>query len=242
MKVIDGHCHVGTGFLKKQSPETLLSNMDNNEIDMAVICPVEEYIVFDNHAGNQFILECQRAHPDRFVGFAVANPWSGIKGCEELRWGLDEGLRGVKFNTSIQGCFINDQIVYPLIEVAARFDVPVYFHVGTPIYSLPLQLKYLAEDFPTVNFILGHGGYADSWTDILPACKNTKNIFFETSFVSLSLASPELKVLGVDRIIFGSDTPVSSLRAEKEKIMSIGLEKDELALVLGGNIERLLNN
>lgn len=240
MKIVDSHCHVGIGAYKQQSVKDLLIHMDRCNVQMAVICPVEEQIAFYNREGNDFLLECQKAYPDRLVGFAVVNPWRGQDGREELKRALGSGLKGVKFNTSLQGCFINDSIIYPFIEIAKEYDVPVYFHTGTPIYAMPLQLKELAKDYSDVNFILGHGGYADSWTDIMPSCKDVNNIYIETSIVALSEKSPELNILGAERILFGSDSPVSSLELELLKLNNVKLNEKQKRLIMGENILRLL--
>jgi predicted TIM-barrel fold metal-dependent hydrolase len=57
--------------------------MDGNGIDRAVICPVEERIILHYRDGNDFIARQARAHPTRFIGFAVANPCF----CSEPRGG-----------------------------------------------------------------------------------------------------------------------------------------------------------
>jgi hypothetical protein len=241
MKIVDAHCHVGNGAYKKQTLKELIEHMDSCGVDMAVVCPVEEQITVFNKEGNDFIYNCQKSNPDRVIGFAVANPWFGKIGESELRRALDLGLRGVKFNTAIQGMFINDSIVYPFIEIAMEYNVPVYFHTGTPVYAMPLQLRELAKDFLSVNFILGHGGWADSWTDIMPSCKDCENIFIETSMVAVSEKSPELKVLGPERLLFGSNSPVSTLELELFKLENVKLSQEDRELIMGKNMLRLLN-
>lgn len=157
--IVDGHCHLGHGRLKRQSADELLREMDRWGVDRAVICPVEEQIILHNHEGNLAMLEAMRAHPDRFVGFAVANPWYGEKAVEELRWALGEGLRGLKLDSARQGFFLCSPLVYPLLEVVAEWGLPVYCHTATPIYALPMQLRWLAAEFPQVPFIMGHGAF-----------------------------------------------------------------------------------
>jgi predicted TIM-barrel fold metal-dependent hydrolase len=46
--------------------------------------------------------------------------------------------------------------------------------------------------------------------------------------------------IGPERVIFGSDGPVSSPVLEREKIMIAGLSDEETRLVLGGNAVTLL--
>jgi hypothetical protein len=46
--------------------------------------------------------------------------------------------------------------------------------------------------------------------------------------------------IGADRVVFGSDGPVSSPDLEHEKILVAGLTDEQTRLVLGGNAAALL--
>lgn len=94
--IIDAHVHLGHGREKNLSADDLLAQMHQYGVDRAVICPVDEEIILYNRVGNERILAAVQAHPDRFVGFAVANPWYGQAAVEELRRAIGEGLRGLK--------------------------------------------------------------------------------------------------------------------------------------------------
>src|SRR5262249_21766990 len=113
---IDAHANLGQGFYTKLASQDLLTMMDEFEIDRAIVCPVEEHIILHNHEGNDYILNTVRQHPDRLTGFAVANPWYGKAAVEEARRAIGEGLHGLNFNSTLQAFFINDEIVFPLIE------------------------------------------------------------------------------------------------------------------------------
>ena len=123
-----------------------------------------------NRAGNDLVLGAVRAHPQRFVGFAVANPWYGRAAEEEMRRALGEGLRGLKLHPVIQGFSPNDPLVYPLVEIAADSDVPVYVHSGTAHYGEPFKTAELARRFPQVTFVMGHAGASDFWYNV-PRCQ-----------------------------------------------------------------------
>ena len=45
---------------------------------------------------------------------------------------------------------------------------------------------------------------------------------------------------GVERVVFSSDWPTASPKAEVEAIRALGLDDDETAAVLGGNMARVL--
>jgi len=239
--IIDGHCHLGHGNLKQQSAGDLLREMDRWDVDQAVICPVEEQIILHNHEGNLAMLEAVRAHPDRFIGFAVANPWYGDKAVDELRWAAEQGLRGLKLDSARQGFFLCSPLVYPLIEVATEMGLPIYCHTATPIYALPMQLRWLAADFPEANFIMGHAAFPDYWFDVFPTVQNRPNIYVETSLRASTAPLQEVaRELGADRLIFGSNSPVSTVEVELAKVDALNLAPEEREWVLGKTMLKLL--
>lgn len=242
MPVVDAHCHIGHGRYKSQGADDLLASMDSCGIDIAVIVPVEEHIAVDNEEGNRLILSTVKAHEDRFFGFATANPWYGRKAVDTVRQHIEGGLKGIKLNPSLQGFLLNDEIVYPLIETAQTYGVPVYFHTGTPIHSLPLQLRDLAVRFPGVNFIMGHTGAHDFNYDIVNASRGMENVYLETSMSISDVVARAIDETGPGKVLFGSNAPRSFQKFEKEKVMSLCRGKDAALseMILGGNILKLL--
>jgi predicted TIM-barrel fold metal-dependent hydrolase len=241
MQIIDAHCHIGQGRRKKLTPSQLIAEMDACGVDQAVVCPVDEHITVFNRGGNDYILRAVREHPDRFIGFATVNPWYGEGAVKELKRAVNEGLRGLKLHSALQGYFINDDLIAPVIEAAVELGIPVYFHTGTPIHALPLQLSYLAADFPQVDFIMGHAAHADYWLDLLPAVRGLGNIYIETSLRSSTwVLQSAVDELGSHRVMFGSDSPVSSIKVELAKIETLDLDAKAREMVLGGAILSVL--
>jgi Predicted metal-dependent hydrolase of the TIM-barrel fold len=234
--VIDAHCHIGNGRYKKLNVDELIQSMDSCGIDKSIIVPVEEYIAVNNEEGNEYILNAVKRNKNRLYGFAVANPWYGQKAVENIKRYLDYGLRGVKLNPSVQGFLLNDELVYPIIAAAQSYGVPVYFHTGTPVHSLPLQLRDLAINFPKVNFIMGHMGAHDFNYDIINAVKNVNNIFLETSMSISDVIERAINEGGANKVIFGSNTPRSIQRYEMEKVISVCRSDDELEKIFSSNI------
>lgn len=236
---IDGHVNLGDGIYKKQNVKTILKNMDACGIDKSVLCPVEEYVTVYNREGNEMIAQACKEHPDRFYGFAVANPWYGKKAVETLQSAFESGLHGAFFVSSLQGFSIDDRIVDPLIELCEEYRRPVYFHTGTPAFALPMQLNYLARRFPKVNFIMGHCGANDFVYDIDPAMFHVNNIYLETSLNYCET------IFGVvekypERVIFGSDSPRSPVEFEMDKVLRSSTDPAVMSNLLGGNLLRIL--
>jgi predicted TIM-barrel fold metal-dependent hydrolase len=230
---------VGQGRYKQLDPEELLRQMDTHGIDRAGLCPVEEGIVWKNQEANDFLLAQVQAHPDRFFGFAVANPWHGAEAVSELRRALGEGLVGLKLHPVLQGFHVNDGFVDPLLELVAEFGGLVYSHTGTPHFGEPFKLCEVARRFPDLTFLMGHSGASDFWNDIPRACAFAPNLFLETSRNGPSTFLFWKNQVGLERIVFGSNLPESQYPLELASLRDV-FDEAELVPVLGGTMARLL--
>ena len=213
--------------------------MDDNGIEKALIAPVDEYVVAYNDEGNQMVQAACAAYPDRFIGYAVANPWFGEKAVVSLKKALESGLRDVYFDSSIQGFPINDHIVDDVMEVCREYNVPAYFHTGTPSFALPFNLHYLAIRYPDVRFLLGHFGANDFVSDTMPALYKRDNIWVETS-LALTPAMTRFMREVPDRVIFGSCSPRSDIPYELGKLRYGEPEPEALEKAVYKNIEKVL--
>lgn len=240
MMLIDAHCHVGKGFEKELQPEVLISIMNKNGVQKAIICPIEQYIAVYNDEGNEYILEQVRKYTGRLIGFASVNPWYMQKSTDMLKIYLEKGMKGLKLNPKLQGFQLNSSLVKPLVKVAEEYRIPIYFHTGTLINSEPFQLRELALEFPRVNFIMGHSGNTDFWTDVSYSVKGVKNVYLETSH-NLDIAGL-IEAVGMDRVIFGSNMPRSHQTHELKKILDLGLPEDDLFKLCYLNIKKLVGD
>jgi predicted TIM-barrel fold metal-dependent hydrolase len=238
--VVDGHCHIGIGHEYRQTADELLREMERYGVDRAVICPVDRYIAVDNREGNDLVLRTMHAYPDRFYAFATANPWYAQRAVEELKRAIKEGARGIKLHPALQGFLLCDDLVYPLLEVAQDYGVPVFFHTGTPAFSQPMHVAELALRFPEVNLIMGHMGSTDFWLDAVPAALQAKNIYLDTSWSLPAKIHRAVSAVGAERVLFGTDSPLSTLHLEMGCIHAAKLTDDVRAKVMGDNMLRLL--
>jgi predicted TIM-barrel fold metal-dependent hydrolase len=239
MIIVDTHCFLGDGRYKKQTVDQLFVAMEKAGVARAVICPVEEYTTVDNREGNRQIADLCWRYPDSLYGFAAANPWYGSKAVEILARALGDGLNGVFFDSSIQGFAINDELVDPLMELCREYNVPAYFHTGTPAFALPLQLRYLALRHPKVNFIMGHMGANDFVNDITPAMYHIENLYLETS-MNLTCTLQDVLKKYPDRVIFGSASPRSPLEYELSKLRQASSDDAILEKACGANFQRIV--
>lgn len=238
--IIDGHCHVGEGVHQSCAPDELLAEMDRYGIDRAVICPVDRCVAVANREGNDYLLGVCRQHPERFYGFAAANPWFGDQAMEEVRRAIGEGLKGLKLNPKLQGFVLNDPVIFPLVELAGELNLPIFFHTGTMVCAEPFQLAWLARHYPQVNFIMGHSAATDFWNDVVAAAADLPNIYFDTSLHNPSFIGTICQAAGPERVLFGSDYPANPYPIELEKMENAIPDAEDRKIVMGEAMRRLL--
>jgi predicted TIM-barrel fold metal-dependent hydrolase len=252
--IIDAHMHIGfhgtTPLLLAWSftPEDLISRLDANKVEKAVCVPLWRGETAEAYAAsNDYVAAAQARYPQRIIGFGWVNPAHGADIClPELERIVRLGLQGVGELHPYQGSYyVNGPHVYPIIERAAELGLPLLIHSDFGCrFSTPLRTILLAQDFPQAKIIMAHMGIDPIQIDQLPAMvKRCDNIWLETS------ATPDyphcienaVRVLGAERVIFGSDGPGLSLELALRKLELCAISDSERGLILSKNIERLLH-
>jgi predicted TIM-barrel fold metal-dependent hydrolase len=231
--IIDFHTNIGEAADLYCDPDELLKEMDDNDVQQAVVCPTDRYMAVFNEEGNSYITETVNKHPERFIGFGCASPWYGSKAVEEVKKIKNMGLKGIKFHPFIQGFMLSDKFMDPVLEACAKQSLVVMVHTGTPISSMPFQLKEVALRFPEIKFIMGHMGWSDFWYDAALAAKDLPNIYLEISYQMPSVIKDAIQVCGAERVVYGSDWPYSRMRIELNKVRvapTVAAKNDILAL------------
>jgi uncharacterized protein len=236
---IDGYCTLGVDREYDLTATALLQAMDRAGVERAVIAAVDRFLAVDNRRGNDFLLKAAAAHADRFIPACAANPWYGEAALEELRRALGEGARLIVLHPAVQGLLANDELVWPLLELAGSERAPVYIHTGPPGSASPWQVVDLADRFPEVMLILGHCGATDFWNDVVEVGKAAANIYLESSLARPFQFGGYLEQVGFDRGIMGSFAPLNDLLFEWEQLRR-ALSPAQLSGVCGGNLKRLL--
>lgn len=160
------------------------------------------------------------------------------------------GITAVKIHPLFQRFALNDRRLWEIFE-AFGSDYAVITHVGeggddfTNSLSSPAMIRDIAREFPDLRLMACHfGGYKilDDAEEMLAGA----DVVLETSWPpSLSTLRPErvrklIRKHGAERIVFGSDWPMTSPAEEIRAIEALGLSDDETKLVLGGTLARVL--
>ena len=206
---------------------------------------------------NRFYAATVRAHLDRLSAFATIHPGAGRAATlDEVRRAHAEGLIGLgELSPHSQGYTAEDPVLAEALALAATLQLPVNLHVTDPdsrpfpgrIATPAADFLRLARGFPTTTFILAHWGGLLAMRE--PAFGSLANVYYDTAASPLlydaDVWSRATSVLGVDRILFGSDYPLNLYPAQDAvpdllRLVTEAKAAGMCAAVLGGNAARLL--
>jgi uncharacterized protein len=242
MEIIDCHCHAGKGdgFTGPWDTAAPL----HHYLRRAAKAGIQRTVLFsvltsDYATANREVARLIAAKPGRFLGFAFVHAQQD-KGriLPMIRQAVEEfGFVGIKAHRH------EAPISRELCEAARAFALPVLYDVTGEISVCEL----LAEEYPEVNFIIPHlGSFGDDWraqVALIDHLTRHPNIFTDTSGVRrFDLLVEAVQRAGAKKILFGSDGPWLHPGLELAKIKALGLPPQDEALILGGNLLRLIGS
>lgn len=105
-----------------------------------------------------------------------------------------------------------------ILAAAQSRDIPIILHPPTRITTCIEQILRVVEDFPRLRVCIAHLSLTKSVEPGLEAAftalAKCRRISFDTALVpSAKLVEMALRIVGVDRIMFGSDAPLGLIRS-----------------------------
>jgi predicted TIM-barrel fold metal-dependent hydrolase len=183
-------------------------------------------------------------YPGRVLGYCYANPRHGAGAVAELRTCVEDfGMRGLKL---WMACYCDDEQVFPLVEQAIAYDIPVLIHTWSIVggskenESEASHVACLAKRYPEVRILMAH--MSGDWLRGLKAIRAYPNVRVDTSGLDPEEGQVETAVaeLGAGRVLFGSDMPIRDLGSQLAKILGAGIDELSRACLLWDNLESLL--
>jgi predicted TIM-barrel fold metal-dependent hydrolase len=183
----------------------------------------------------------------RFIPFGTIHPLATPE--ENVRHLRENKLPGVKLHAVFQGYRLDDPALYETLA-ALEGEFCVITHVGDGgggdgSTCTPQMVAAIARNFPRLDLVACHFGGYHHLEDAKEALAEV-SIMIDTSWPP-SVAILDAKTVretirrhGVEHVLFASDWPTASPKAEIAAIRSLGLDDDETALILGGNAQALL--
>lgn len=185
---------------------------------------------------------------EEFVAFGSVFP-KAPDAYEELERIADMGLRGVKLHPDYQGFEVDDDALIPLYKKISSLGLITVFHAGVdygfapPYGATPEKMKRAIRHFDS-PVVAAHFGGVDSYEGVLAHLAG-ENVYFDTSFgYSMMPKYYALRIVekhGVDKLLFGTDSPWHTAEMERRLLSSLSLTEDELAKIYSGNAKKLLH-
>ena len=182
----------------------------------------------------------------------------------ELIAELDEllalGARGVKIIPPSMRLYADDPLLWPIYQRCWELGLPILSQSGdgggpapgpgADHYGRPSHWEPVLREFPGLKLILAHLGHGYE-EDIVQLAATFDSVHSDTSLRLSRLGRPGfltrdglvdlIRRIGVDRVLFGTNYPFVSPERYRETLLALPLAADELELIAGGNLERILS-
>lgn len=246
----------GTAFDRKES-------MKKAGIDYSVNLPVATKASQVESINTVAIENALEDMKNGIIPFGAMHPQFGnIK--NELKRLKLAGVRGIKIHPAFYGLDIADTSVMNIIYEAAALDLIVITHAGWDIgfpekNYIPIEsLIRIDSEIGPEKMILAHMGGWKDWDNVGKYLAGSK-YYFDTAFaigkvnarkdlpepmLTYMLSDDEFVELckkhGVNRILFGTDSPWSDQKEYVDKINSLSFSDYEKDCIFSGNAKELL--
>jgi len=233
----------------------LLEAMDENGVDRSVVFGFPWKNPETVKRSNDYVMQAVGRHPDRLVGLGCFEP-SGEHAAQEALRCLAGGLAGIgelAFYDTGLGAEALDRLA-PVMDICRQHQAPVLIHTNEPVgHTYPgktpntlAQIYELVGRYADNTIVLAHWGGGLFFFNLLKkeVRQKLKNVFFDTA-ASPYLYNPgvyktAIEIVGVDKILFGSDYPLLPPRRYFKEMDAGGLSEDDKKAICGGNAARLL--
>jgi predicted TIM-barrel fold metal-dependent hydrolase len=235
--------------------EDLIASMDEYGIERSIICgfPWSEPDLCFLH--NRYLMESASRYPHRLIVFIIllfSNPsWSE----KELEVCLKEGARGVGEIAFYRRKMTSRDIgaVKPILTQMGKKEIPLLLHVNETLGhpypgkgKTPLERFYeLILSFPNLPIVLAHWGGGLPFYELMPeVARAMANVYYDTAaspyLYSKKIYAAVSEIVGIKKILFGSDFPLLSPRKYFQELEDSGLSKEDQRKILGLNLSNLL--
>jgi predicted TIM-barrel fold metal-dependent hydrolase len=176
-------------------------------------------------------------------------------------WTATPELVALKLFPGYHHFYPHDPRLDPLYEFAVRRKLPVLLHQGDTLdrkglvkFARPIEVDEVAVRWPEIQFVICHLGnpwveetaelvYKDPnvWTDCSGLLAKPSVPYFREMFERsrARLAQLIATVGDADRVLYGSDWPLESIRTAVELVETLPIHEEDRERILGGNARRL---
>ena len=228
--------------------EGLVSNLDKNGIDKAVVLSIATKPTQENSV-NSFAISLVN-HP-RLIPFGSVFP-----GSETWEYQLDRlaesGIKGVKLHPEYQGFFIDCDEALAIFKKCGKLGLIVQFHSGEdeayppPPHATPDRVNRICELCPETRFVAAHMGGYNMWKAFEKDLEAHDNLWLDASQTRTACkidddtARAIIAKMGTDHILFASDAPWEDQADSLKGFLGLGLSEEDNQKILYKNAVKLL--
>jgi len=235
--------------------EDLIASMDEWGVERSVICgfPWSRADLCSLH--NEYLMESASRYPNRlivFISLLFSDPdWSE----RELDRGMKGGARGVGEIAFYHQEMTSHDIesMKPILTQMEKKSIPILLHTNERLghtypgkgTTPPERFYELILSFPTLPILLAHWGGGLPFYELMPeVAKAMANVYYDTAaspfLYSKKIYAVVSEIVGVKKILFGTDFPLISPRRYFQELEGSGLSGEDREKILGLNFLRLM--
>jgi hypothetical protein len=220
--IVDVHAHYGATFfpIKTEKEQAIIRMMDSYSIDICVVSSFKG-LFYGMPGCNEEVYRGLKNSGGRLAGYIVANPNYPEESLSDIeRFSKLKGFVGVKLHPAWHGVPLDDKRYVPILKLCEEKNLPVLIHsfvsefIGSQV-SEPERVAKIAKEY-RCPIILGHlGGNTRRGVE---AARSAGNLYVEIcggrqdadsrSVWTVDRVALPVKVLGADRVLFGTDLPL----------------------------------
>ena len=195
---------------------------------------------------NEFIACEVEKSAGKFIGLGTLYPDSPdiVSDYNHL---IELGLHGVKLHPDIQNFRVDDPRCKKIYELCEADDTPILMHTGDSRYdnSNPNRLCPILDYFRGLRIIGAHLGGYSIWDEAKDKLVGYDNLYVDCSstfpFIPLDKAREIILAYGAERVLWGTDYPMWPPARELETFFSLGLDEEQMRMILSENSMRVFN-
>lgn len=235
--------------------DDLITSMDKDGVDISVVLNYGWKTQSLCVEINDYIMESIARFPDRIVGFCnitLDNEKTTLKELERCVRGGIKGIGEIRPDTLSDGRNLVE-IMHSLAGFAIQNNLILLTHASEPVGHLyagkgqatPDLIYSLMVAFPELKIVCAHWGGGLPFYALMPEVKEAmKNVYFDTAASPFLYTSDVyhhvIKLVGDDKILFGSDYPLIPQRRFLKEIRGLDLPERVKSKILSENAQQLL--
>lgn len=221
-------------------------------IDITLVCPVATNVKQPDKINRLAVELNKETEKHHLFSLGAIHPE-----CENYKEILDEiaamDLRGIKLHPDYQQTDFDDERYIRIMDYAAEKGLVIVAHagedVGLPntVHCTPDKVLEVWRHIQPEKLVLAHMGGWNRWDEVEEKIIGLP-VYFDTAVcqrndIPVHISDEQLvrmiRKQGVERVMFGTDSPWYDQKEALYDIRNSGLTDEELKLVLGENAKKL---